>query len=340
MAHTLDEAAGWMGGTVVGNGATVWIRAMSLLDAGAGDLVLIDSAKRLDAWAASPAVAAVVPLNFPVGSRPIIRVAEPLNAYLRLLGTLRGPRGGARAIHSTAIVDPRAEVGANTSIGPNAFIGAGTTLGDDCTIGANVCIGANCRLGDGTTLHPGVILYDDCVLGRRVEIHANSVIGADGYGYRTVAGKHVKVPQYGYVEIGDDVEIGASSTIDRGTIGPTRIGEGTKIDNMVMIAHNCQIGRRNLIVAQVGIAGSSTTGEYVVMGGQAGMVDHVQVGDHTMVAAKAAVTHSVPSHMQVAGAPAIPVREHFRNVVNFRHLAELRRTVAALVKRLPPGDGS
>ena len=336
MAHTLNEAAAWMDGTVVGDGTTVWNRAMSLLDAESGDLVLIDGAKKFDSWANSPAIAAVVPRDFPAGNRPVIRVAEPLKAYLQLIQKLRGDRSRPREIHPTAIIDPSAVIGANASIGPYVVIGEGTILGDDCTLHSGVVIGANCRIGRANTLYPGVVLYDDSILGQRVAIHANSVVGADGYGYRTVAGKHVKVPQFGYVEIGDDVEIGASSTIDRGTIGPTRIGEGTKIDNMVMIAHNCQIGRHNFIVAQVGIAGSSSTGDYVVLGGQAGMVDHVHVGEHTMVGAKAAVTQSVPAHAQVAGSPAIPVREHLRNVVNLRHLGKLRRTVAGLVRRSPP----
>ncbi len=336
MAHTLQEAAAWIDGTVVGDAGTVWNRAMSLLDAEAGDLVLIDNPKKLGDWAKSPAAAAVVPPNFPAGDRPIIRVAEPLKAYLRLIQKLRGDRAWPRAIHPTVIVDPTAILGANISIGPRSMIGSRTILGDNCTIGMGVCVGSDCRLGRDNTLHPGVVLYDDTVLGDRVEVHANSVIGSDGYGYRTEAGKHVKIPQLGYVDIGNDVEIGASVTIDRGTIGPTRIGEGTKIDNLVMIAHNCQIGRHNLIVAQVGIAGSSSTGDYVVLGGQSGVVDHIHVGEHSMIAAATAVTRSIPPNSQVAGNPSMPVREFLRAVTNWKKLSELRRTVAELERNLAP----
>ena len=154
------------------------------------------------------------------------------------------------------------------------MVGEGAVLGARCQIHAGAFVGRDCRLGDDVVLHPHAVLYDDCTLGHRVIIHANAVIGADGFGYRTQNGRHVKVPQLGRVEIGDDVEIGACTTIDRGTFGPTRIGAGTKIDNLVMIAHNCQIGRHNLLVSQVGIAGSCTTGDYVVMAGQSGMADH------------------------------------------------------------------
>jgi UDP-3-O-[3-hydroxymyristoyl] glucosamine N-acyltransferase len=144
-------------------------------------------------------------------------------------------------------------------------------------------VGRFCRLGDDVTLYPHATLYDETVLGDRAVIHANAVLGADGFGYRLQEGRHVKVPQLGHVEIGADVEIGACTTVDRGTFQATRIGDGTKIDNLVMVAHNCQIGRHNLFVSQMGIAGSSTTGDYVVVAGQAGIVDHVRIGDRATI---------------------------------------------------------
>ena len=341
LAYTLHDAAAWMNGTVVGDGATVWNRAMSLLDAEAGDLVLIDSFKKMDSWAKSKASAAVVPLDFPEGDRPLIRVPEPLKAYLQLIQKLRGERSGPRAIHATAIIDSSAKIGENASIGAYVVIGSATVLGDDCTILPGVCIGANCKLGQANTLHPGVVLYDNSILGNRVVIHAKSVIGADGYGYRIEAGHHIKVPQLGYVEIGDDVEIGASATIDRGTIGPTRIGAGTKIDNLVMIAHNCQIGRHNLIVSQVGIAGSTTTGDYVVLGGQVGIADHLHIGEQSMIGAQCGITQDIPAHSRMAGTPAVPVWQYLRTATHVKSLPELRRTVADLKKKLDlPRDAS
>jgi len=339
LAHTLHNAAAWMNGTVDGDGTATWNRAASLLDARAGDLVLVDGKKQLDAWAKSPAVAAVVPVNFPAGTRPLIRVTEPLKAYLALIQRLRGERLIARSIHPTSIIDPSATLGANASIGPHSVIGPNTVIGDDCTLHAGVTLGAHCVLGRSVELHPGVVLYDDTILGDRVVIHANSVIGADGFGYRTEAGVHEKISQLGYVEIGDDVEIGASATIDRGTIGPTRIGEGTKIDNLVMIAHNVQIGRRNLIVSQVGIAGSSTTGEYVAMGGQAGIADHIHIGDFALIGAQSGVAQDVDARAKIVGSPPLPILEFLRAAKYFRHLPELARKVAELEKKLsPPGD--
>ena len=338
LAHTLHDAAAWMNGTVDGDGTTTWNRAASLLDARAGDLVLVDGKKQLEAWAKSPAVAAVVPVNFPAGTRPLIRVAEPLKAYLALILRLRGERPTNRSIHPTSIVDPSATLGANASIGPYTVIGPNSIIGADCTLHAGVTIGADCVLGRAVELHPGVVLYGDTVLGDRVVIHAKSIIGADGFGYRIEAGVHVKIPQLGYVEIGDDVEIGTSATIDRGTIGPTRIGEGTKIDNLVMIAHNVQIGRRNLIVSQVGIAGSSTTGEYVAMGGQVGVADHVHIGDYAQLGAQCGVLHDVDARAKIVGSPPLPVLEFLRAAKNFRHLPELVRRMAELEKKSNPPD--
>src|SRR5262249_39630644 len=174
-----------------------------------------------------------------------------------------------------ASVHPTARLGEGCELWPFAVVGENTVLGKRCTVHSGAVIGRNCRLGDDVVLHAHVVLYDDTVLGNRVVLHANTVIGADGFGYRLQNGQHVKVPQLGHVEIEDDVEIGACTTVDRGTFQATRIGIGTKIDNLVMVGHNCQIGPHNLFISQVGIAGSSTTGAYVVVAGQAGCVHHV-----------------------------------------------------------------
>src|SRR5204862_8014669 len=165
-------------------------------------------------------------------------------------------------------------------------------------------LGRFCRLGDDVTIYPNAVLYDATEVGHRVVIHANAVLGADGFGYRLQNGRHAKVPQLGHVEIGDDVEIGACTTIDRGTFQATTIGEGTKIDNLVQVAHNCQIGKHNLFVSQMGIAGSSTTGDYVVIAGQAGITDHVHIGTGAVIGAKSGVTKDVTAGQRTLGAPA------------------------------------
>jgi UDP-3-O-[3-hydroxymyristoyl] glucosamine N-acyltransferase len=187
-------------------------------------------------------------------------------------------------------------------------------------------------------LYGNAVLYDDVVLGDRVIVHANAVLGADGFGYRVVDGRHVKTPQFGWVEIGDDVEIGAGTTIDRGTFQATRIGEGTKIDNLVMIGHNCQIGRHNLLVSQVGIAGSSSTGDYVVMAGQVGVADHVHIGDGAQLGAQAGVPSDVAAGVRVLGTPSRPEREQKRIFLSLGKLPGLCKDVRRLKRQLGVAD--
>jgi UDP-3-O-[3-hydroxymyristoyl] glucosamine N-acyltransferase len=189
------------------------------------------------------------------------------------------------------------------------------------------------------TLYPHVVLYPNTVIGDRVAVHANAVIGADGFGYRFQNGRQVKVPQLGSVEIGDDVEIGAGTTIDRGTFGATRVGAGTKIDNLVMIGHNCRIGRHNVIVSQVGMAGSSSTGDFVVIAGQVGVVDHVHIGDGCVIGGQAAVTKDVAPALRLLGSPATPEREQKRMLMSLAGLPELRKRVRTMEQLLGLGGG-
>jgi UDP-3-O-[3-hydroxymyristoyl] glucosamine N-acyltransferase len=184
------------------------------------------------------------------------------------------------------------------------------------------------------TLYPGAVLYDGTVLGDRVVVHAHAVLGADGFGYRFQDGRHVKVPQLGHVEVGDDVEIGAGTTIDRGTFQATRIGAGTKIDNLVQIGHNCRIGRHNVLVSQVGIAGSCTSGDYVVLAGQVGVADHIHLGDRAVIGARAGVTKDVPAGQRMLGAPATPEREQKRIMMTLEKLPELRRDLRRVMQHL------
>jgi UDP-3-O-[3-hydroxymyristoyl] glucosamine N-acyltransferase len=195
-------------------------------------------------------------------------------------------------------------------------------------------VGRYCRLGDDVILYGNSVLYDGTILGHRVIVHANAVLGADGFGYRLQSGRHVKVPQLGHVEVGDDVEIGACTTIDRGTFQATRIGDGTKIDNLVQVAHNCQIGRHNLFISQMGIAGSSSTGDYVVIAGQVGVVDHVKIGDHAIIGAKAGVTKEVAAGERMLGAPATPEREQKRILMSLEKLPEIRRDIRRIKQHL------
>ncbi|MFO0937796.1 MAG: UDP-3-O-(3-hydroxymyristoyl)glucosamine N-acyltransferase [Gemmataceae bacterium] len=336
MTVTVKDIADWVHGELLGDSTRTIQRARPLTDAIAGDLTFVEDEKYLNAWHASAATAAIVPKSFAVNGKPIIRVDDPLMSFVTIVRKLRGQNVAATSnlIHPTAVIHPTAIVGADSSVGPYAVIGENARIGSRCTLHAGVSIGRHCQLADDVTLHPHVVLYDDCSIGNRVIIHAHAVIGADGFGYRTVAGKHVKVPQLGSVEVGDDVEIGACSTIDRGTFGPTKIGVGTKIDNQVMIGHNCKIGRHNILVSQVGIAGSTTTGDYVVMAGQVGVGDHLTIGDKVMLGAKAGVHQNVPAGSRMLGCPATPDREQMKMMMTMQKLPDMRKDLKRILQKL------
>ncbi|MGL4424295.1 MAG: UDP-3-O-(3-hydroxymyristoyl)glucosamine N-acyltransferase [Gemmataceae bacterium] len=336
MQLTLSEVATWIGGVVDGDGTTPIAGARSITEAGATDLTFVEDDRHWNEWNQSLAAAAIMPVKLPSTLKPTIRVAEPLMAFVEVVTRLRGRqyRTSRPLIDPTAQIDPTATIGPGVMIGPFAVVGAGSTIGAGTRILSGVAIGRGCQIGTDCTIYPHVVLYDECILGHRVVIHANSVLGADGFGYRTQQGKHVKVPQLGRVEIGDDVEIGACATIDRGTFGATRVGNGTKIDNLVMVAHNCQIGRHNLFVSQVGIAGSTTTGDYVVMAGQVGVADHLHIGDRSQLGAKAGVHKDVPADSRMLGAPATPDREQMRIMMSLEKLPELRKDVKRIKQAL------
>jgi UDP-3-O-[3-hydroxymyristoyl] glucosamine N-acyltransferase len=236
------------------------------------------------------------------------------------------------------VIHPTAKVGPDASIGPHVTVGEGSVVGARCRLLPGVTIGHHCQLGDDVALGPHVAINDGCIIGNRVIIHASAVIGADGFGFRMVQGRHLKVPQVGNVEIGDDVEIGACTTIDRATFGTTRIGAGTKIDNQVQIAHNCQIGRHNIIAALCGIAGSVVTGDYVMMGGQVGIVDHCRIGDRTQLGAKSGVHKDIPADQKMLGAPAIPAADQLRVMTSLEKLPEIRKDVRQIKKYLGLAD--
>lgn len=335
MTVTVRQLASWVQGDVAGDGELPILAARALTEAGPGDLTFVDDDRHLPAWHASPAAAAVVSATVPVNGRPLIRVRDPLMAFAAIAQKLRGLNDdtGPR-IDPSAHIHPTALVASDAEVGPFAVIGADAVVGARTVIHAGVAVGRRCRLGADVVLHPHVVLYDDCTLGDRVIVHANSVLGADGFGYRTQGGRHVKVPQLGTVEVDNDVEIGACTTIDRGTFGPTRIGAGTKIDNLVMVAHNCQIGKHNLFVSQVGIAGSTSTGDYVVMAGQVGVADHLHIGDRAMLGAKAGVHKDVAPGSRMLGAPATPDREQMRIMMTLEKLPELRREIKKIKAKL------
>jgi UDP-3-O-[3-hydroxymyristoyl] glucosamine N-acyltransferase len=330
---TVRELAALVGGDVCGEGGRVVTAARPFAEATESDITFLDQSQSPPE--SSVAAAIVVPLGVNIVGPALIRVADPFTAFVTIASHLHGrPATGPQGIDPLAEVSPTAVIGPGATIEAFAAVRAGVVIGANCRIHSGAVVGRDCRLGDEVTLHPHAVLYDRTVLGHRVAVHANSVIGADGFGYRFQDGRQVKVPQLGWVEIGDDVEIGACTTIDRGTFGPTRIGAGTKIDNLVMIAHNCQVGRHNIFVSQMGMAGSSQTGDYVVIAGQVGVVDHVRIGDGCTIGGQAAVTKDVAPGQRMLGSPATPEREQKRILMSLAGLPELRREVARILRHL------
>ena len=233
-------------------------------------------------------------------------------------------------ISPLAAVHPTAQLAEDVEVHPFAVIGPEVRIARGATIHSHVCLLARCQIDEEVTIYPGAVLYEHTVVGARSVIHAGVILGAFGFGYDTIEGRHRRGDQLGYVQIGADVEIGANATIDRGTYGPTAIGEGTKIDNQVMIAHNCQIGRHNLICSQVGVAGSSSSGDYVVMAGQVGVPDHVRIGHRAVLGAKAGIMRDVPDDTTVVGIPATPEREQMARQAAFARLPDMRRQLRDL----------
>ena len=308
--------------------------------ASANELTYIGTPKQINRLQKSAACCVIVPRNavdqLPQdGNHSYLLVDEPEVAFLKV-AEMFCPRRikPAPVISSSATIASSARIGNQTAIGHSAVIEDDVVIGDNCTIGPGVVVSAGCQIGNNVTIHANTVLYEDVIIGNDVIIHATCVIGADGFGYRTVNGRHEHLPHFGIVRICDDVEIGAGTTIDRAKVGETVIGSGTRIDNQVMIGHNCVIGKHNLIVSQVGFAGSVTTGDYVVCAGQVGIADHVHLGDGAMIGAKAGVHRDMPGGQAYLGAPASPAADATRQLMALKRLPELRSTVKRLQKEV------
>ena len=330
MQATLAELAALVDGRLVGNADLVIHGAAPLADAQPGEITLIDAAERVQSLAKSKASAVVGPHDCPTGL-PAILVSNVHAAFTKILGHFRPPRKARRVgVSPLAVVCPTAQLGADVDVHPHATIGDEVEIGPGCTIHSGVHIMAGAKIGAGTTIFPNAVLYEDTVVGPRCVIHAGAVLGAYGFGYCCVNGRHQISAQLGNVVLEAEVEVGAGTTIDRGTYGSTIIGEGTKIDNQVMVAHNCRIGKHNLLCSQVGIAGSTISGDYVVMAGQVGVRDHVKIGDHVVLGAMAGVINDVPSGSRLVGIPATPEREQMVKQAALAKLPEMRKQMKVL----------
>ena len=307
------------------------IRGVRPLDrAGPGDLSFLSNAKYRSQAEATRASALLI--KEPMASCKAVQILckDPYVVLARALQHLYPETSFKPGVHPSAVVDPTVQLGPACHIGPFCVLRPGTRIGTGTVLVSHVSVGADCRLGSGVRLFPQVVLYDQCQLGDRVRIHANTTIGSDGFGYAQEGGKHHKVPQIGRVILEDDVEIGANSSIDRGALGDTVIGKGTKIDNQVQIAHGVVVGKHSILVSQTGISGSATVGEHNILAGKVGVTGHVKIGDRVLVMGDSVVTKNLKGPGRYAGNPAIPHIQYQRQLAQIRMLPELKARVKAL----------
>ena len=342
MDATVGALAASLGGEVIGDPDRPIANAQALGKAGPDSISFLGDETQIRGLSKATAAAIFISRSRIAELTDEIRpqhtfiiVDDALDAFIETLRQFRPVRSRATVgISSQAFVSESARIGNNVNIFPGAFIGENAVIGDNCDIHPGVHIGDGTTLGHDVTVYANTVIYFDVEIGNRVIIHAGAVIGADGFGYRFRNGKFDKIPQLGTVQIQDDVEIGANTTIDRGMIGPTIIAQGTKLDNLVMIAHNCEIGKHNAFASQVGIAGSCTTGDYVRAGGKVGIGDHLNIGTGASLAASSAHHKDVPPGETWAGAPARPIDETIRIMMAQGKLPEMRSTVRSLTKQV------
>ncbi len=338
-SFTLAQLAQLTAGQIIGDPQTKISRVRPIEEAGQGAITFLANPKYARHLETTRASAVIVSPQIKQAPVPLLQVENPYAACAQILAQLHPPKKPAPGIHPGASIAEDVQLGAGVYIGAQAVIGQGVRIGDNTYIYPGTCIGDNCQIGDDCIINANVSLYQGVRLGNRVIIHSGSVIGSDGFGYVFAQGGQQKVPQVGTVVIDDEVEIGANVTIDRGTLGATRIGRSVKIDNLVQIAHNVVIGENSIIVAQAGIAGSTKLGKRVILGGKVAVVGHIELADDTKVAGKAGVTKSTTPGTILAGFAGIPHRQWRKSEAAVRRLPQLFEKVRRLEKRLRELEG-
>jgi UDP-3-O-[3-hydroxymyristoyl] glucosamine N-acyltransferase len=334
MPFTATEISQILGGKVLGD-ASLTLKGFAPADhAKPGDLTFAENEGYFARAEKSAASAIIIDGDFTSKEKTLIRVPNARIAFARVMNVFFPEPAFAPGLHATAIVPASAQVDPTAHLGPYCVLGENVRIGPRCVLRGGNHVGSNCQLAEEVHLFPNVTLYANIEIGKRVRIHSGSVIGADGFGYVFDAVSHRKVPQIGNVILGDDVEIGANVTIDRGALGPTVIGKGTKIDNLVQIAHNVVVGEHCLIVSQAGVAGSAKLGNYVILAGQVGVAGHLKIGDRASVGAQSGVMHDIPAGQKWLWTPAQPDRIAKRQILAMQELPDLRRRVHAVEKKL------
>lgn len=335
----MSKLAGDLGGRIdpSADGTVLITGVASANDAATGDITFFGNAKYLKQTLATRASAVLVPEDFrhQLEHAVPVFVGSPSQAFAQVVEhfappMVRPPVG----VHPSAVVADDARIDESASVGPCAVVESGAEVGARTVVGAGSFIGAGAKVGDDCLLHAGVCIRERCLIGNRVIIHCGAVVGSDGYGFEFKEGRHVKIPQVGIVQVDDDVEIGANTTIDRARFGRTWIQAGTKIDNLVQIAHNVVVGRHNLIVAQVGIAGSTRLGNYVTLAGQVGVAGHAEIGDHVVAGAQSGIPSDLPAGARVWGTPSQPMGDTKRQISALHRLPDALREIRDLKKRL------
>lgn len=334
MRKKLRELAQWVDGTVIGDGEIEISGVAAVEEARAGEITFIANPKYLPKLSQTNASAIIVSKEVTQADKPLLCVTNPYLAFGKILTLFSQKPYQPKGIDSNAWISPTARLGKDLTLYPFVYIGDRCSIGDRVTLYPGVSVGGDSSIGEDSILHPNVSIYSGTIIGRRVILHSGVVVGSDGFGYVKEGKKNVKIPQVGTVEIEDDVEIGANTTIDRATLGKTIIRRGVKIDNLVQVAHNVTIGEDSIIVAQVGISGSTKIGNNVTLAGQVGVVGHIEIGDNVMVGAQAGVTHDLPADQGYVGSPALPHREFLRAITVFPKLPEMRKILIEIEKRL------
>jgi UDP-3-O-[3-hydroxymyristoyl] glucosamine N-acyltransferase len=337
---SLSELANRIDGTILCGHAGSLFSGMDALDsAGPDDISFLGNERYINHFLATKAGAVIVPLGHDFGNHPsaLIAVENPSLAFATVVRYFAATaKHFTPGIHPASFVSPTASLNPDkVSIAPGAVIMDGATIGDGSEIGPNAVIRENATIGNNSTIHANVTIAERCVIGSRVIIHPGTVVGSDGYGYEFSNGKHVKIDQVGIVIIGDDVEIGSNTTIDRARFGKSTIGEGTKIDNLVQIGHNVTIGKHCLIVSQAGIAGSAKLEDYVTVAAQAGVGGHVTIGSKAILAGRTGATTNLDGDTTYAGYPAIPIKEDTKIKALTRRLPKLLERIKEIEKKLP-----
>jgi len=335
MQKTLKEIAELVGGKVSGDSKVIITGVAGIKEAREGDITFLANPKYFPLIDKTRASAIIVSKDAGASSKPVVLTENPSLAFAKVVASFapcetKHPKG----IHPAAVLGKNVKLGKNVAIGPYAVVEDEVSIGDNSIIYAGCFIGNNTVIGEDTLIYANVSIRERITIGNRVIIHSGTVVGSDGFGFASISGLHHKIPQIGTVEICDDVEIGANVTIDRARFEKTIIGRGTKIDNLVQIAHNVVIGENSIIVAQAGISGSTVIGNNVTLAGQAGLVGHITVGDNAIVAAQGGVTKSVPANTMVSGYPAKPHDVAKRVNACVQNLPKLYETVAQLKKKI------